>query len=109
MLFLPIGQRDGIPGIPRWGAVGQHTLRLSGRCGADGHAARSGRLAQSLRTRRDKAGLYKRLATLRTDVPLKESVAALEWRGARRAELEALCERLGDRALLARVPRYDTG
>lgn len=108
---------DGIPGIPRWGATSsarllaeyasieripddaaQWTVTLRGAAA----------LAESLRTRRDKARLYKRLATLRTDVTLEESVAALEWRGARRAELEALCERLGDRTLLARVPRYDT-
>ena len=108
---------DGIPGIPRWGAASsakllaayasieripddaaQWTVTLRG----------AATLAKSLRTRRNETRLYKRLATLRTDVPLEEPVAALEWRGARRAALEALCERLGDRALLARVPRYDT-
>ena len=109
---------DGIPGLPRWGAASSAKLLTeygsieripddSARwtVGVRGAAA----LAESLKIRRDEARLYKQLATLRTDVPLKESVAALEWRGARRTELEALCDRLGDRALLARVPRYDNG
>ena len=109
---------DGIPGLPRWGAASSAKLLAeygsieripddSARwtVGVRGAAA----LAESLKIRRDEARLYKQLATLRTDVPLKESVAALEWQGARRTELEALCDRLGDRALLARVPRYDNG
>lgn len=109
---------DGIPGLPRWGAASSAKLlaeygsieripddpaRWTVRVrGADA-------LAESLKTRRDEARLYKQLATLRTDVPLAESVVELEWRGARRTELETVCEALGDRALLARVPRYDNG
>ncbi len=103
---------DGIPGIPRWGAVS--TAKLLAEYGhieqipddpetwtikVRGAAA----LAENLNTRRNEAQLYKQLATLRTDVPLEESVADLEWRGARRAELEAVCEEIGDAALLARV------
>ena len=39
--------------------------------------------------------LYKRLATLRTDVPLREGLADLEWRGVKRRKFEGLCETLG--------------
>ena len=55
---------------------------------------------------RDEAALYKKLATLRTDVPLAEDLAALEWRGAPRARLEALLARIGALELLDRVPRW---
>ena len=50
--------------------------------------------------------LYKTLATLREDAPLEESVEELEWRGARRAELERLCAELGERSLPGRVTRW---
>ena len=109
---------DGIPGLPRWGAAS--SAKLLAEYGsieripdnpADWTVSVRGAaaLAENLKTRRDEARLYKQLATLRTDVPLAESMAELEWRGARRTELEALCERLGDRALPARVPWYDNG
>ena len=52
-------------------------------------------LARNLREAREEARLYRTLATLRTDVPLEETLEDLEWRGARRAELEAFCA--GDR------------
>jgi len=106
---------DGIPGIPRWG---EKTAAAVLRChkGIDqipddpaqwgvtprGAAA----LAESLRTRRVEARLYRELATLRRDVPLTEGLADLEWRGARRPELSALCQEIGDLGFLARVPRF---
>jgi hypothetical protein len=64
------------------------------------------RLAASLRDYRVEAALYRRLATLRTDVPLGESLAGLEWRGAPRSELEAVCLEIGYAELLERVPRW---
>ncbi len=54
-------------------------------------------LAQSLAGLRTQATLYKRLATLRVDVPLTEHLADLEYRGARRAPLEALVAELSGR------------
>ena len=56
---------------------------------------------------RDELKLYKRLAELRTDVPLKESLADLEWRGARQ-RLKSLCSELGDERIPTRVPRWRT-
>ena len=50
--------------------------------------------------------LYRRLATLRTDVPLAEELADLEWRGVRRSELEPLCHAIGAPELLERVRRW---
>lgn len=106
---------DGIPGIPRWGAASSAKLLAE-----YGHIEQipddpetwtikvrgAAALAENLNRRRNEAQLYTQLATLRTDVPLEESVADLEWRGAQRDELEAVCEELGDAALLARVPRW---
>jgi 5'-3' exonuclease len=63
-------------------------------------------LATSLREHRDQAYLYRRLATLRTDVPLVEQLEDLRWRGARRQDLTILCRELDDDALLARVPTW---
>ena len=62
-------------------------------------------LAESLRAHREEARLYRTLATLRTDVALGCELDDLRYRGARRADLEALQARLGgeDLAGLARV------
>ena len=106
---------DGIPGIPGWGEKSAGAvLARYGRLEAIPDDAGSwdvavrgrDRLAASLRERRDDAALYRQLATLRTDVPLAESLAELEWRGARRDEIEALCRETGAEGLLPRVPRW---
>jgi 5'-3' exonuclease len=93
---------DTADGLARYGTIEQvpddaATWELAVR-GRD-------RLAASLRERREEAALYRRLATLRTDVPLAEGLADLEWRSARHPELEALCREIGFDDLLARVPR----
>jgi 5'-3' exonuclease len=105
---------DGIPGIPGWGekSAGAVLARYENldRIPDDGThwdiAVRGrDRLAGSLRERRAEAALYRLLATLRTDVPLGESLADLEWRGARPSELEATCREIGFEDLLTRLPR----
>ena len=63
-------------------------------------------LAESLNQHRTELELYRTLATLRTDVPMDESVGDLEWRGARRDELETLSRELGRPNLVERVPRW---
>ena len=52
--------------------------------------------------RQERALLFKRLATLRTDAPLFANVDELEWHGPS-AEFLAMCERLGAPDLAARV------
>jgi hypothetical protein len=64
------------------------------------------RLAASLRGRREEAALYRRLATLRTDVPLAQRRDDLEWRGAPRTDLERVCAEIGWEAPLQRVFRW---
>jgi 5'-3' exonuclease len=106
---------DGFPGIPGFGEKGAAAVLaryLHIEAIPDDPAAWSvdvrgkERLAASLRERRGEAALFKKLATLRTDVPLAEDLAALEWRGAPRARLEALLARIGALELLDRVPRW---
>lgn len=103
---------DGIPGVPRWGAKSAGTVlaeyahleniptsssawRVKVR-GADA-------LSQNLEAMRERALLYRTLATLRRDVPLAEELSDLCWRGAPDAELAALCEELGEAAVLERL------
>lgn len=109
---------DGIPGIPGWGE--KTAAALLGRYGRleaiPDEAGRwtvdvrgRDRLAASLAGRREDALLYRRLATLRADVPLGEGLADLEWRGALRPELERLAGAIGAAELLERVPRWRAG
>ena len=106
---------DGIPGIPRWGE--KAASAVLGRFGRiedipdypnlwDVNVRGGAALAASLKERREYVTLYKTLATLRRDVPLAESLDDLEWRGARRSELQALCREIGDEELVSRVPRF---
>ena len=106
---------DGIPGVPRWGPKSAAALLARyGRAEASPDDERAwdvkvrgaASLGESLRAHRGVVPLYKRLATLRFDVPLTESLEDLEWRGALREPLRALCEELGDRTLLERIPRW---
>jgi 5'-3' exonuclease len=106
---------DGIPGVPRWGAKSAAAvLREYGSIEAIPDSAASWRvslrgaaaLAESLAGRRADALLYKRLATLRLDVPLAENLGDLCYRGAARAPLEALAAELSDATLLERVPQF---
>src|SRR3972149_4368109 len=65
----------------------------------------AGRLAESLRSHEQEALLYRRLATLRQDVPLLENLADLEWRGARN-DLRELCAAWGESSLPNRILRW---
>jgi len=103
---------DGIPGIPRWGAKSASTVlgkllhleNISDDHERWGVKVRGGAtLAHNLSEQRDDAVLYRRLATLRTDVPIDESLDDLRWTGPDRPALEALCEELGERTLLDRI------
>lgn len=103
LLALRGDEADGIPGIPRWGEKSAQTvLRHFGSLAAipDDPAAwpfslrGKEALARELAARRADALLYEKLATLRLDVPLSESVDDLAYRGPRAAELSALLREL---------------
>jgi 5'-3' exonuclease len=105
---------DGYPGLSGWGPKSASVV-LS----RYGHiesipedptqwglgSARALQLAESLRVHQDEILLYRRLATLRQDVPLQERLADLEWRGAH-PRLKVLCAELGSKTLPDRVPRW---
>jgi 5'-3' exonuclease len=105
---------DGYPGLPGWGE--RSAAAVLDRYGAieaiPGSAAKwtvqvrgAERLAATLAERRDEALLYKRLATLREDVPLAESAGDLEWRGAR-GDLRDFCKDIGYEEFLTRVRHW---
>jgi 5'-3' exonuclease len=85
---------DGYPGIPGIGAV--TAARLLNEYGPIEDFP-----ATVLGGSRDRALLFKDLATLRTDAPLFEDVDELKWRGPG-DEFGARTERLGDPRLLSR-------
>jgi len=66
---------------------------------------RAAGLSANLEAERDEALLYRTLATLREDVPLRESLEDLEWRGGHRAELGAMLSDLGEPGALDRLTR----
>ena len=105
---------DGYPGIPGWGSKSASVVlakfehiesipddpskwKLKVR-GAD-------RLAQNLSQQRKEAMLYRKLATLRVDVPIKETVGDLEWKGAHE-RLKHICQECGDDALPSRISTW---
>jgi 5'-3' exonuclease len=88
---------DGYPGIPGIGAVS--AARLINR-----HGPIEAFPDDVLGNRRELALLFKRLATLRTDAPLFESVDALRWRGPTN-EFARFVETLGDRRLADRCEK----
>ena len=81
---------DGYPGLPGWGiksaaAVLARFLHLES-IPADWrewkvNAANAATLSRTLTEQRDRALLFRDLATLRTEIPLFESVDQLQWRG----------------------------
>lgn len=104
---------DGIPGIPRWGAKSAAAVlaryerleRIPDDPDSwDVKVRGASTLAANLAGMRAEAGLYRELATLRTDVDLEEELEDLEWTGPT-GDLEAFCERLGAPDLVERVPR----
>jgi 5'-3' exonuclease len=81
---------DGFPGLPGWGA--KSAAAILARYGhfeaipEDWRQWRvnilnTGALAYTLHQERDRAFLFRTLATLRTDIPVFDSVDQLQWKG----------------------------
>lgn len=108
---------DGIPGIPRWGAKSTasvlaryvHLEDIPADPADWGVKVRgAARLSQELEAARDDATLYRRLATLRTDVPLGDaqgplSLDALAWKGVDARALAAVAEEVEDPGIVERM------
>jgi 5'-3' exonuclease len=107
---------DGYPGLPGWGAKSAASvLAAHGPIEAVPLEASkwqvkvrgADKLAATLRERMDDARLFKKLATLRVDAPVKETLDELCWRGAR-PELRELTKAWGFAELCDRVPSWRT-
>jgi len=109
---------DGIPGLPGWGEKG--TAAVLGRYGTlEGIPREAGewdpklkgaeKLCAALCAEEENAALYKKLATLATDVPLKETLEDLRWKGVPRARFEAFCDRMAAPQLKGRPTRWAEG
>lgn len=105
---------DGYPGLPGWGEKSASAvLAAYGTIEAIPANAAAWRanvrgalaLARTLADRRDEVRLYKTLATLRTDAPIRETAGDLRYRGATPA-FRDFCARNGMTELLDRVPRW---
>jgi len=103
---------DGYPGVPRWGAKSAAAvLAVYSHLEAIPAAAVDWRievrgahaLAAKLVAHRDDALLFRKLATLRTDVPLKETLNEVRWRGPDTRALAVLAEQWSDTSLVDRA------
>lgn len=112
-LALTGDSADGFPGLPGWGAKSSAAILMRyGHIEAipDDVAAwdvplrGAARLAETLRTHRALALLFRDLATLRNGIPLFGDVEVLRWQGPTSA-LDALAMRIEARHLAERVRR----
>ncbi len=106
---------DGLPGVFGWGKKSAAAVLAEfGKIEAIPRNAGAWRdkprraydLAAELEHERENALLYRKLATLRLDVPLEEDLEALEWKGAERETLTELCRELEEEETLSRVTRF---
>ncbi len=106
---------DGFPGLAGWGKrTASLVLAHYGSIGAipddvtewdpdvRGSVRGAAKLAERLATERDRAELFKDLATLRIDPSLLEGVDSLRWRGPTDG-FEAVCAHLRDPAMFERA------
>jgi 5'-3' exonuclease len=108
---------DGFPGVPGWGAksasvvlsqykkleaIPKDPLKWKVSSVSPGRAAS---LTESLAAHWEEALLFRKLATTRTDVPLKEKLDDLKWQGAYK-RLKEFCYSLGDEKIPLRVTRW---
>jgi len=104
---------DGYPGLPGWGARSaatvlaryqhlEHIPRLAAEWDVSVRGSR--RLATTLTEQRERALLFRELATLRADAAIGADVDALRWTGPR-SDLAAWSERLGTPVLHERASR----
>jgi 5'-3' exonuclease len=108
---------DGFPGIPGWGAKStsvvlskfKHIESIPDDPGKwrlkPITPGRASSLTVSLSQRREEALLYRQLATLRTDVPMKDKLGDLKWLGAY-SQLKNICHELGDERIPERISRW---
>jgi 5'-3' exonuclease len=102
---------DGYPGIQGWGAKSTATVLAKFKHIEDIPKdpkkiplglGRATTLVENLQNNYKDALLFRELSTLRTDVPLKEKLDDLKWRGAY-PKLKKFCHELGDERIPERI------
>jgi 5'-3' exonuclease len=115
LLALTGDEADGIPGLPGFGArtaaalldAFGHLEDIPPEASAWPKAVRGAvRLAATFREEREQALLYRRLATLVTEVDVGPSLDALAFHGVPREQWHSMCERLGLTTLAQRPTRW---
>lgn len=108
---------DGFPGIPGWGAKSASSVLAQYKklesIPKDAakwkvsaiSAGRAASLVESLTQHWEEALLFRKLATIRTDVPLEENLNDLKWKGARE-DFNRFCQSLGDEKIPLRVTKW---
>ncbi len=108
---------DGFPGIPGWGAKSASAVLTQYKqleaIPKDSEKwkvgsispGRAASLVESLTQNWEEALLFRKLATIRTDVPLQETLNDLKWRGARE-DFKEFCKNLGDEKIPTRVQKW---
>ncbi|GAB4567905.1 MAG: hypothetical protein Fur0017_09790 [Anaerolineales bacterium] len=105
---------DGYPGIQGWGEKSTATVLAKykhienipndpTKLGLS--VGRATTLLDNLQKNYKDALLFRELSTLRTDVPLKETLADLKWQGAT-SKLKKVCKELGSESILERVKKW---
>jgi 5'-3' exonuclease len=106
---------DGIPGLAGWGeksasevlAEHPHVADIPDDVKQWKVKPRGGdKLAIVLARERQNAMLYRKLATLRDDVPLTETLEQLEWKGAPKEPWAQWCQATGATSLARRPSRF---
>ena len=105
---------DGYPGIQGWGAKSTSTVLAKFKHIELIHKdpkklplglGRATTLVENLQQNYKDALLFRELSTLREDVPLKETLKDLEWRGAY-PRLKKLCQELREERIAERVMKW---
>lgn len=105
---------DGYPGIQGWGEKSTATVLAKYKhiesIPSDPNKlglglGRATTLLENLKNNYKDALLFRELSTLRTDVPIKESLADLKWQGAT-SKLKKVCLELGDTRIPERVTKW---
>jgi 5'-3' exonuclease len=105
---------DGYPGIQGWGEKSTSTVLAKykhienipndpTKLGLS--VGRATTLLENLQKNYKDALLFRELSTLRTDVPLKETLADLKWQGAT-PRLRKVCKELGSESILERIKKW---
>ncbi len=105
---------DGYPGIQGWGEKSTSTVLAKykhiesipddpNQLGLG--LGRATTLIENLKNNYKDALLFRELSTLRTDVPIKETLADLRWQGVH-PRLKKICKELGSESIVERIKKW---